>query len=73
VLRLPRGISTTASTSACSGTAPSSPGAVAQVTYQVARTSGRTCGWLPPVPRHDLLLDPFWVGRRGDAFDETCR
>jgi hypothetical protein len=24
-------------------------------------------------PQHDLLLDPFWVGRRGDAFDETCR
>jgi hypothetical protein len=21
----------------------------------------------------DLLLDPFWVGRRADAFDERCR
>jgi hypothetical protein len=19
------------------------------------------------------LLDPFWVGRRGDQFDESCR
>jgi hypothetical protein len=23
------------------------------------------------VPR--LLLDPFWVGRRGDHFDQVCR
>jgi hypothetical protein len=23
--------------------------------------------------RQDLMLDPFWVGRRGDAFDQTCR
>ena len=23
--------------------------------------------------RHDLMLDAFWVGRRADAFDETCR
>jgi len=22
---------------------------------------------------HDLMLDPFWAGRRGDAFDQTCR
>jgi hypothetical protein len=21
----------------------------------------------------DLMLDQFWVGRRADAFDETCR
>jgi hypothetical protein len=21
----------------------------------------------------DLMLDPFWAGRRGDAFDQTCR
>jgi hypothetical protein len=20
----------------------------------------------------ELLLDPFWVGRRGDLFDEIC-
>jgi hypothetical protein len=20
-----------------------------------------------------LLLDPFWVGRRGDHFDQVCR
>jgi hypothetical protein len=25
------------------------------------------------VRRRDLMLDPFWVGRRGDAFDQTCR
>jgi hypothetical protein len=25
------------------------------------------------VRRHDLMLDPFWVSRRGDAFDQTCR
>jgi len=24
------------------------------------------------VTAHDLMLDPFWVGRRADAFDETC-
>jgi len=24
------------------------------------------------MPRYDLMLDPFWVGRRADAFDETC-
>jgi hypothetical protein len=26
-----------------------------------------------PVTARDLMLDPFWVGRRADAFDETCR
>ena len=26
-----------------------------------------------PMAIHDLMLDPFWVGRRGDAFDQTCR
>jgi hypothetical protein len=25
------------------------------------------------VTAHDLMLDPFWVGRRADAFDQTCR
>jgi hypothetical protein len=20
----------------------------------------------------EFLLDPFWVGRRGDLFDQTC-
>jgi len=25
------------------------------------------------VTGRDLMLDPFWVGRRADAFDETCR
>ena len=25
------------------------------------------------VTARDLMLDPFWVGRRADAFDETCR
>ncbi len=29
--------------------------------------------WQPlAVPAYDLMLDPFWVGRRADAFDETC-
>jgi len=23
--------------------------------------------------RHDLMLDPFWVSRRSDVFDQTCR
>ena len=23
------------------------------------------------VTARDLMLDPFWVGRRADAFDET--
>jgi hypothetical protein len=30
------------------------------------------CGRLADVTAHDLMLDPFWVGRRADAFDETC-
>ncbi len=25
------------------------------------------------VTARDLMLDPFWVGRRADAFDEICR
>jgi hypothetical protein len=29
--------------------------------------------WTASMPRHDLMLDPFRVGRRSDAFDETCR
>jgi len=31
------------------------------------------CGTLVGVTARDLMLDPFWVGRRADAFDETCR
>lgn len=30
-------------------------------------------GCMAVMRRHDLMLDPFWVGRRGDAFDQTCR
>jgi hypothetical protein len=22
---------------------------------------------------HQMLLDPFWVGRRADQFDQDCR
>ena len=29
--------------------------------------------WDRPVTPRALLLDPFWVGRRADAFDEHCR
>ncbi len=30
------------------------------------------CGTLDGMPARDLMLDPFWVGRRADCFDETC-
>jgi hypothetical protein len=26
-----------------------------------------------PLNPEDALLDPFWVGRRGDQFDQACR
>ena len=28
---------------------------------------------VPDVGGPGALLEPFWAGRRGDAFDETCR
>jgi hypothetical protein len=27
----------------------------------------------PVGPVRETLLDPFWVGRRADQFDENCR
>jgi hypothetical protein len=48
----------------------------------VGHTAYRTFAWLdlrmtPPAPAPlcvaGALLDPFWVGRRGDEFDQFCR
>lgn len=44
---------------------------VAEVPHLSRVTTDRGC--MLAMARHDLMLDPFWVGRRGDAFDQTCR